>query len=575
MVGIPEDRRLPEESESQEIGQQAVRAFAIHGPRNWRHKPTDGDDDFGLDMQVQVVANATVVGLFHAQIKGSGNKRLSTDGTYYSVSLKTRTLNYYARIQDPIMLVFADLSSGKDPQECPVFWTWISEDIHNLLGDGTDFSSYLQDSVTFHVPVTNVFSPRLDVLPDLQRFRRRANALRGFYHSINLATRPDESSVDMVSTLTSKIQTGGFPLIAALTAPQNSPWIEPQTGTLAASLFVAHQHISDNDEAAARSILETIQERILSGSAHERAEYAFLTAKLLSLEGNDEVALDCFCQAHALHSESPKYLTALLEAQFKKAYRGPEDVADVRALVKSLPPSNNPKTIAVKAKICTVAGAYDEATQMLSTLEIKDAAVTRALISYLKREWYDTIAHCDNGIPLHTELKSDRTVLHLLKARALFHLAFHDWDLLPDTEMPPFGLPDMDLPTLWKAWQEMQVTLNLLRESGWPPNAEYLIDVLGATSVILDQHRDILGDLRALAKRRPHISMVHEQLHRLAILAGDHALALEALDKVHDEGHAIHFRILTLYLLYAPLTIPLAYCHINSFQRASGLARPS
>src|SRR5262245_49382566 len=30
----------------------------------------------------------------------------------------------------------------------------------------------------------------------------------------------------------------------------------------------------------------------------------------------------------------------------------------------------------------------------------------------------------------------------------------------------------------------------------------------------------------------------------------------------------------TLNLLYAPLTIPLVYCHINSFQRASRVARP-
>jgi hypothetical protein len=29
-----------------------------------------------------------------------------------------------------------------------------------------------------------------------------------------------------------------------------------------------------------------------------------------------------------------------------------------------------------------------------------------------------------------------------------------------------------------------------------------------------------------------------------------------------------------IYLLYAPLTIPLVYCHIKSFQRASSLARP-
>ena len=32
---------------------------------------------------------------------------------------------------------------------------------------------------------------------------------------------------------------------------------------------------------------------------------------------------------------------------------------------------------------------------------------------------------------------------------------------------------------------------------------------------------------------------------------------------------------LALDLLYAPLTIPLVYCHNNSFQRATGLVRPS
>ncbi len=31
---------------------------------------------------------------------------------------------------------------------------------------------------------------------------------------------------------------------------------------------------------------------------------------------------------------------------------------------------------------------------------------------------------------------------------------------------------------------------------------------------------------------------------------------------------------MSLHLLYAPLTIPLVYCHINSFQRASSEARP-
>jgi hypothetical protein len=34
------------------------------------------------------------------------------------------------------------------------------------------------------------------------------------------------------------------------------------------------------------------------------------------------------------------------------------------------------------------------------------------------------------------------------------------------------------------------------------------------------------------------------------------------------------FNIKCLNLLYAPLTIPLVYCHIKSFRRASSVARP-
>src|SRR5438067_6912035 len=34
------------------------------------------------------------------------------------------------------------------------------------------------------------------------------------------------------------------------------------------------------------------------------------------------------------------------------------------------------------------------------------------------------------------------------------------------------------------------------------------------------------------------------------------------------------FWVFSLHLLYAPLTIPLVYCYINSFQRASRVGRP-
>src|SRR6266849_4880277 len=42
-----------------------------------------------------------------------------------------------------------------------------------------------------------------------------------------------------------------------------------------------------------------------------------------------------------------------------------------------------------------------------------------------------------------------------------------------------------------------------------------------------------------------------------------------------ERAERLTLRSTFLYLLYAPLTIPLVYCHINSFRRASSLARPS
>jgi len=40
------------------------------------------------------------------------------------------------------------------------------------------------------------------------------------------------------------------------------------------------------------------------------------------------------------------------------------------------------------------------------------------------------------------------------------------------------------------------------------------------------------------------------------------------------EGHYPHSLTAQIYLLYAPLAIPLVYCHINNFQRAARLVRP-
>ena len=103
--------KLPKESESQELGHFAVDTFYACRPTSWRPTQTDGDADAGLDMQVQIVDQGHYTNVFNAQIKGSAqkgeigrNKKLSSDGKHFAQLLDIRTLNYYARIENPVML---------------------------------------------------------------------------------------------------------------------------------------------------------------------------------------------------------------------------------------------------------------------------------------------------------------------------------------------------------------------------------------------------------------------------------------------------------------------------------------
>lgn len=151
--------KLPKESESQEIGHFAVITFYNCHPTSWRSTPTDGDADAGLDMQVQIVDQGHYTNVFNAQIKGSAqkedgrNKNLSADGKYFTQPLDIRTLNYYARIENPVMVVFADLAQDQDPRKCPAYYLWIDEEIDQLRAGKPNLDHLGKDSHTFHIPL--------------------------------------------------------------------------------------------------------------------------------------------------------------------------------------------------------------------------------------------------------------------------------------------------------------------------------------------------------------------------------------------------------------------------------------
>ena len=129
----------------------------------------DGGDDFGFDYQIQVMENNRATHIFRAQLKGETAPILSSERDFYSITLKTRTVRYYMKCNEPILLVMADLSSGDKPKNCPLYYTWIHDELRRLNADElADDKKYLN----FRIPSANALTDETTLSEELERCRR-------------------------------------------------------------------------------------------------------------------------------------------------------------------------------------------------------------------------------------------------------------------------------------------------------------------------------------------------------------------------------------------------------------------
>ena len=223
--------RLPQESEAQRIGHRAEKCFAANQPDSWRPKPTDGTDDVGLDYQVQLVDDGQYVGLFHVQLKGSESPTLNATGEFYSVPLERSTVNYYLRIGEPVLLVFADLSVDSNTSRCPAFYVWIHDDLKRREREGLSANS--SDTLTFRVPAASRLEDATDLLPDLERNRRNrdiANELNSVIEA-KLPSLNYEDRAEVLGSLPTGLTSYSSSLILAVAEPATRPWPEARGPT--------------------------------------------------------------------------------------------------------------------------------------------------------------------------------------------------------------------------------------------------------------------------------------------------------------------------------------------------------
>lgn len=549
MCPIEEDYRLPKESRSQRYGKEAVQAFENARPQTWSIHSLEGDDDFGLDKQVQVPnpnLEGRIIGLFYVQIKGSADIALSADGKSYSVPLKITTLNYYARIQDPVMLVFADLSAGLDPRDSPVYWTWISEDIQSLLTGRSDFSDFHQQTVTFHVPANNRLTRDFDVVDELAKFRRRASALKGLCYRVSAASGEDVPLEEAITTITQAVQRHGRPLMSAFLESHDSRWVDPPAGSITASLKSAEAKILENKAFEADEILAAIAERVArEGATIEQADFEFLTGRVYWIRGDLKQAVDHYGRAQLLDEHVAKYHVAYIGAKLALAY--PQNMEAVQGVFDSIRDSDNDEIVCIKARVLGALGDTGGAFKLIEGSESRASDVARALLAYLQQDWDATIAFCERGLARDDLRRDDETLFRVLIARALYYRCLNDRTMASNNKISVFGSNDMDFTLAQKAWTAAKEALRLLRESGWPPNAEYIVDVVGVLASVLNHEKEVIVDLAALSRTRPNLQVAHEGLHHLALMSGDNELALEALSRLPDNDPTLHKRI---YLLH-------------------------
>jgi Domain of unknown function (DUF4365) len=229
---------LPQESAAQRIGHRADKCFQANRPDSWRTKSLEGTDDAGLDFQVQIVDGAEYTAIFRLQLKGTESPTLSKAADFYSIALERSTLNYYARVSEPILLLLADLSVDTVTKNCPCFYVWIHEDMKRHRALGKDSSG--SESLTVRVPVANRLTEDLDLLPELERMLRLhkvASEIDAVVKQKLPSSAPDER-LTLIENIVKGISNYDASFLQVVGSPATSPWPEAPKDSFAGTISV-------------------------------------------------------------------------------------------------------------------------------------------------------------------------------------------------------------------------------------------------------------------------------------------------------------------------------------------------
>lgn len=528
--GIPmHNTKLPKESESQAIGHNAILTFNCCRPTSWRPTQTDDDADVGLDMQVQIVDEGHYMNAFNAQIKGSAqkengvNKRLSADGKHFAQSLDISTLNYYARIENPVMLVFVDLAQDKNPRKCSAYYLWVDEEIKKLQGGKPSLDHLGKDSHTFHIPVENILDSDLNVLPYLNNRIEKKRALEVIYNTVE---GKYSDPIDKVNQIGNVLETNNIALDTILNKTE-TPWLDAPEDSFASQLEKACDILTLNNAKLAQEALDKLADRLSEANNHEKSEYYYQRACLAALIGKRDEAIDLHKKAHSTSKEFRRYHLAYLESRIPY---GKTDKKIVDEIIAEMPNDDATDCLRLKSKLLAINGNYKDAFNIIEGLDEKDGFVLKAFIHLLAGSYTSCIEQIEKAFLEQDLTPRQELSLRSFKARSHFCLGFSNTPT--DRTIPFSGTPDMHPKILKDAWIELLTAWDLANELGYPPDVESMIDMFFILGNYFSEPDIIKKHLIRLAEIRPAVLIIQNSLLLIAMHLDDRTIAEEQLSRL-------------------------------------------
>lgn len=515
---------LPKESESQEIGHLAVKAFQTQTPESWRPTDLSGDSDVGLDMLVQVVSAGRYAFAFHAQIKGSAVDRSNVGREYFSIPLKVATVNYLRRVSTPVMLVFADLSTGRRSQS-PLYYSWIHEELQTVVA-GMNLPVSDDAEVTFRVPVGKVLDQKLDVAPYLSRWNDEHQSLDGLQNAI-VGVSGEATTLDVVQRLADNVRRGGACFVDSIQFASDQPWPDPQPGSIGWRLKQLSDSIVDGDIQAARDLIQDLSTEDLTDDAIARAELEYQNGRLQARTGDPASAKQHYSVASKLQPQNPRYLCAKHEIDLQTSSFRSAATATYDELTLS-PLADENRVKALRARCLLLQDRFPEAFGLLDGIPDRYALVERALGKYLQG-LPEQVAEISDSADVSIHSRSTLLTLRILALRARFETLFNR-DL--ESFIPAAGPPGVDPADIQKVWEEVQRLAVDLRLHAWPQNSQVLIDVLVTCGLAVGRAAEALVLLDDFLVAHPHLLELQAARMKVAVLAERYDIAADAASRL-------------------------------------------